>query len=101
VVQGICSASPKYNSEPIALLRLWMHENLRVYYDRLINAEDKALFTARLLEVARCFDPVTEARLEDQRLVFADFMQGRDAEPRHYFQVDELNKLVEKMGDFL
>jgi dynein heavy chain len=35
VFQGICSAHIKSVSTPQALLKLWFHENMRVFHDRL------------------------------------------------------------------
>ncbi len=35
VFQGICSANAKNTQTPQDLLRLWYHENMRVFHDRL------------------------------------------------------------------
>ena len=36
-MQGVLSANPKSTNEPADIIRLWVHENLRVFRDRLIN----------------------------------------------------------------
>jgi len=41
VFQGICSASPKHTTEVKDLLKLWYHENMRVFHDRLTTVEDR------------------------------------------------------------
>ena len=41
VFQGICSASPKFTTEVVHVVRLWYHENMRVFHDRLTTAEDR------------------------------------------------------------
>ena len=37
--------------QPETLARLWINESLRVFYDRLINNEDKKWFTALIMEL--------------------------------------------------
>lgn len=41
VVQGICWASIKHTTEPIHLVRLWYHEIMRVFHDRLTTEKDR------------------------------------------------------------
>lgn len=41
VFQGICSGHPTYTGEVVQMVRLWYHENLRVFHDRLINEKDR------------------------------------------------------------
>ena len=41
IFQGVCSASQKFCSTKLDLVRLWVHENQRVFGDRMINNEDK------------------------------------------------------------
>lgn len=53
VVQGICSANPKNIATPRQLVHLWYHENMRVYHDRLVSAEDKKLFIDAAVNFAR------------------------------------------------
>jgi dynein heavy chain len=35
------------------MVKLWMHESMRVFHDRLINAEDKKWFTDLISEMGR------------------------------------------------
>lgn len=37
----MCSASPKHTVDTVDLLRLWYHENMRIYHDRLTTDEDR------------------------------------------------------------
>eukprot|EP00698_Gefionella_okellyi_P021809 TRINITY_DN713_c0_g3_i1.p1 TRINITY_DN713_c0_g3~~TRINITY_DN713_c0_g3_i1.p1 ORF type:complete len:2250 (-),score=595.98 TRINITY_DN713_c0_g3_i1:82-5835(-) len=53
VVQGVCLANPKTISEPRHLLRLWAHEVLRVFCDRLIDGRDQALLQIMIAQAAR------------------------------------------------
>lgn len=43
VFQGICSASPKSTGDVTSMVRLWYHENMRVFHDRLTTEEDRVL----------------------------------------------------------
>ncbi len=59
----------------IAVLRCWIHENQRVFGDRLINNEDKNWLRAQLLE--RClavFQATEEQLFINDRILFGDFM---------------------------
>lgn len=38
-------------SQPETMARLWINESLRVFYDRLINNEDKKWFTTLIMEL--------------------------------------------------
>jgi len=48
VFQGICSGHPKQISDVPCMVRLWYHENMRVFYDRLTTEEDR-LYLSSLL----------------------------------------------------
>ena len=48
VFQGLCSAYSKTTLITEDMLRLWVHENNRVFGDRLISNEDRALLKSLL-----------------------------------------------------
>lgn len=51
VFMGIMMVSPgKVRDDPTAT-RLWIHENCRVFHDRLINEEDKEWFYDLIMEI--------------------------------------------------
>lgn len=109
VVQGICSASPKEINQPIELVKLWYHENMRVYYDRLINEEDKTIFVNSVVETANkdfAGELSKQEHAEDQvfthrRLIYGDFMSGRELETRNYCEISNMEKFIEKMNELL
>lgn len=41
VFQGVCSGNPKTVTTPQAFIKLWYHENMRVFHDRLTTNEDR------------------------------------------------------------
>ena len=54
VFQGLLRADPKLvQADTNELYGLWMHENLRVFQDRMVNAEDRDWFKALVDRVAR------------------------------------------------
>ncbi|KAJ1636953.1 hypothetical protein T492DRAFT_353499 [Pavlovales sp. CCMP2436] len=44
VMQGCLSADPKEILAPADMVALWVHENARVYYDRLVSVEDRSWY---------------------------------------------------------
>jgi dynein heavy chain len=41
VAQGLCAASKRDYAQPVHVVRLWAHENVRVFSDRLIDEKDR------------------------------------------------------------
>jgi len=44
VFMGVCSGHPKFIPDVPMIIRLWYHEMLRVFYDRLTTEEDRVYF---------------------------------------------------------
>ena len=55
---------------------------MRVFHDRLIDEEDREYLKNILSEQLPKFGLNTESVLDSERLIFGDFMQGREAEPK-------------------
>lgn len=87
VFQGICTASAKHILEVPEVLRLWFHENLRVYHDRLTTEEDREYLRRLLCEhfETRFQRSKSEVLPDDYRVVFGDFMVGREGDNRPYY----------------
>jgi dynein heavy chain len=83
VFQGICAASSKYCTSRTTFLRLWSHELERVFGDRLTCSEDRG-FLRELIE--RQLEGLGAEPKETlgEKVVFCDFWDGRESEPRHY-----------------
>lgn len=81
------------------MLRIWFHENCRIYHDRLINDEDRRWFVELLIEKIRAeFEEDPEEILGHERLLFADFLNP-NIDPRPYIQItdiDEVSQLIVK-----
>lgn len=50
IFQGVCSASAKLVLTKVDLIRLWVHENQRVFGDRMINEADKNVLLELLMD---------------------------------------------------
>jgi dynein heavy chain len=65
IFQGVCAASPKFVLNKVDLLRLWVHENQRVFGDRMICEEDKNVLLELLMDQAeRKFETTKEKIFE-------------------------------------
>jgi dynein heavy chain len=74
---------------------------MRVFHDRLIDDFDREYLKAMLKEIIPQFGLTCEEVLCQERIIFGDFWQGRDVEPRHYMQISDLQQLVVKMNEYL
>ncbi|XP_025831878.1 dynein heavy chain 7, axonemal-like [Agrilus planipennis] len=107
VIQGVLLSVPEVMENLEAMKRLWVHEVLRVYYDRLVDDNDRSWLVGALHEVAadkldhnfdkmlrRLASPgstyIGEAEL--RKLVYCDFANPK-ADTRHYAEVLDLTEL--------
>lgn len=102
IFQGLSNASSKLVTQPVHLVRLWVHENSRVFGDRLINDKDRHWLDGLLMDQAKKdFDLERKEVYNSERIIFGDFMDGIDAESRTYRQIEDLKKLVKQITDYL
>lgn len=103
VFQGILMVKPVSVSSPETLARLWINESLRVFYDRLINNEDKKWFTSLLMELM-----VRNYRMQidhDEVFVREKIMFGNllklDAPVKLYEEIKDKAKLLKVLNGML
>jgi dynein heavy chain len=102
IFQGVCSASPKLVLTKIDLVKLWVHENQRVFGDRMINEQDKEVLLELLMDQAeRKFDVKKEQVFENDRIIYGDFGFGMDGEARPYQILNDLPAMVKKIEEYL
>jgi dynein heavy chain len=53
VVQGITLSVPEATASPEAMCRLWIHESMRVFYDRLVDDEDREWLVKYIREATK------------------------------------------------
>jgi len=70
---------------------LWVHENQRVFGDRMINEADKTVLLDLLMDQAeRKFETTKEQIFENDRIIFSDFGTTMDGDNRPYQYLPDL-----------
>ncbi|XP_046403326.1 dynein axonemal heavy chain 7 [Ischnura elegans] len=116
VIQGVLLSVPEAIEDVVSMKKLWVHESIRVYYDRLVDDNDRSWLIQVLREVvteslATDFDALFQSLLPEdappdaqvgegelRRLMYCDFIIP-NADPRNYCEVTdmkELNAVVER-----
>ncbi|CAF0812566.1 unnamed protein product [Didymodactylos carnosus] len=107
VIQGISLSDPESAPDPAAMKRLFIHEILRVFYDRLIDDVDRKWFYDQVLKTTKevlrenfhqllghldvgKLGTVTEDNLRS--LIYCDFGDPRN-EMKRYLEVTNLDQL--------
>ncbi|KAH9600450.1 Dynein heavy chain AAA lid domain [Trypanosoma melophagium] len=103
VFQGITQVNPRVCKVQRSVVRLWIHEIMRCFYDRLATHEDRQYFTEELI-----MDSLTrlipgqhshEEYFEGDPLVWADFLRVGAAE-RVYEELTDFKKLPTLFGEY-
>jgi len=86
-----------------ALVRMWIHENLRVFCDRLIVQEDidtfKDFVHTELIEKLG-YEGGYDQVVTRPRLLYGDYMNP-SADRRIYDEITNMDQLVQRMNEFL
>ena len=102
IFQGLVNANNKLTTQPVHLVRMWIHENQRVFGDRLIDNIDRDWLTHLLNnESEKTFNLNHKQIYNTQRLIFGDYMGSIDSENRIYQQLEDLKHFVTKIEDYL
>jgi dynein heavy chain, axonemal len=82
VVQGVLLVTPDACSTAEGMTRLWIHESLRVFHDRLINDDDRSEVVSFLRELtSRHFSKDFDAMLEHLPTLGQDIVRFAVAQP--------------------
>lgn len=98
----MCSANSKTTTQVVELIRLWIHENKRVFGDRMISQEDRDTLDGLLNdEVVNTFKLSKDQVYITERILFGDYMNGIDTEIRPYVFIHDLKDMVKKIEGYL
>ena len=103
VFQGLHGASPELISNPADYIRLWVHECLRVFHDRLINDEDRGWFKTTVAAKVKQFfkkDWAREVRGPNEVLLYGNFANPRSLK-KPYGEIAEHEPLNKVMAGYL
>jgi len=102
VFQGVMMAdAKKIGDDQNAFVRLWVHETVRIFKDRLTDAPDREWFQALQTKiVADTFQKDWNKIKVAERCMFGDYMVP-GADPRLYAEVADLGKLRKNMESYL
>lgn len=111
VIQGILAVPPnKYEAtidNKYKILKLWIHENLCVYYDRLIENKDKSLFLKMMnsclieemkIQTKELFDNNDAWKISD--LMFGNFLEPHAA-IKYYCELEDKVKLKSLIHEYI
>lgn len=95
VVQGLCMTKPISISNDDVFMRLWVNECMRVFYDRLINDEDRAWFKNLICELlAKNFKMAPEKDELFDKLKFGDLLKLESSQNYEYITPNDRPKLI-------
>ncbi|KAF6202116.1 hypothetical protein GE061_004514 [Apolygus lucorum] len=98
IFQGLLFSATDCLSQPIDLIRLWMHESHRVYGDKLIDDKDVDAFTKVQMDIIKKnFDEVDECAVLEKPNIYCHFAHGI-GEPRYMAMTDwsQLTNLLQE-----
>jgi len=115
IIQGVLLCRPADNFNKNSLIRLWVHEALRVFGDRLVDDDDRQWFHHHLevmctskfgIEFFDLFKHLDKSgsgilRVADMRnLLIGDYMSSEDGN-KPYVEVEDMAELSLKMEEYL
>lgn len=101
-IQGVLQAETSTYINQIQILRLFYHEAMRVFHDRLVNKDDRNYFKNLLNEVSIKYFESSIVIDESESLMFGDFMIfGQQRDQRIYEEIKDIDKLKSILNDYL
>ncbi|KAK7195048.1 dynein heavy chain [Novymonas esmeraldas] len=100
VFQGMTQVIPRVCREAATFVRLWMHEVMRCFYDRLATAQDRRYFVDGVLaEAAARVLPSAAENVVVSQAVWADFTRFGAVE-KVYEEVPEVLRLAQVLEEY-
>lgn len=102
IFQGLCAANSKQTTQVVDVVRLWIHENKRVFGDRMISSEDRNTLDDLLHnEMENVFKLSKDQVYVTEILFYGDYMGGIDQDFRPYNLVTDLSEMMKKIEGYL
>lgn len=103
--QGVLMITPANCPDARTMTRLWCHECMRVFHDRLIDDEDQTYFKELLIEVVQSAFSQSwdyEETFVENTIIFGDYLKmGAGAEDRVYEEVKDMTGLSQLLDEYL
>lgn len=94
IVQNLSSTNPAhYRGNDFNLARLWVHECMRIFHDRLIFEEDRETFLNFLKNSMKEFTDYKEEALLENPLIFTSFVSASEGHEKSYLPIRSLDHL--------
>jgi dynein heavy chain len=93
IVEGIVQSKPEYYSGPLKLCRLWMHECLRVFTDRMVSQTEASRCNDLLQDVAKRFLDQDPEELFAEPNIFTSFATRTIDEQPAYLPIGDIAEL--------
>ncbi|OAJ39728.1 hypothetical protein BDEG_23556 [Batrachochytrium dendrobatidis JEL423] len=112
VIQGMLLSRPETVSEPFKMIRLWINETFRVFYDRLVDDEDRQwlfnhvvgtigqTFEVDFSSVMKTYDSNGDGKIEEEdlrSLIFGTYLSPSDTNGKAYDEIVDLAELTSYM----
>jgi dynein heavy chain len=102
VFQGMLMVEQKKINTKEQLARLWVHENQRVFADRLTCEEDHTwLRNLMKSKVENAFAMKWDEVVPRERLVYGDFINGGESTNRPYEEIENFDRLKTVVEEYL
>lgn len=93
-----------YKGNPLAMVRLWLHELMRVFDDRLIDESDRALFNAYVKNGIKKFSDIKEDDVLAEPILYTSFVtfcKGQDKALMPVAEYPDLKAVLEaKLAEY-
>jgi len=89
IVQNLMLAQPAlYKANPLQMVRLWLHELMRVFDDRLIDDADRFLFMSYVKNGVKKFSDLKEDDVFAQPVIYTSFVAACRGHEKSLMPVD-------------
>jgi dynein heavy chain len=103
--QGVLMIKPANCPDAKTMTRLWCHECMRVFHDRLIDEEDQTYFKELLIEVVQTSFSQSwdyEETFVESTILFGDYLKmGAAPEDRVYEEIKDMPALNQLLDEYL